>query len=224
METGLSTARGNGTTPAPLMEQALTALVLVGFQNEYFGPEGTLRSEIDDGDAPGQILATTVGLVERLSATKALVVAAPIVFTPTYSELIKPVGVLAAIKAKRAFQRGSEGAQMASELKRFGPRISDVPGRRGLNAFLDTGLDELLAACDIIDVVMAGALSCVNVDASARSAHDRGYRVSILSDCTLSRTRSEHELFCHRIFPLYAEVLTSTQLLGRLGLSLGTNR
>lgn len=82
----------------------------------------------------------------------------------------------------------------------------------------------MLAAVDIVDVAMAGALACVNVDASARSAYQRGYRVSILSDCTLSRTKSEHDLFCHRSFPLYAEVLTSNQLLDRLGLPLPVDR
>lgn len=206
------------------MDPASTALVLVGFQNEYFGHQGGLRGEIDDSDAPDQVLAMTLELVERLASTKAALVATPIVFTPTYSELINPVGMLAAIKARRAFQEGSEGARPVPALERFGHRIVAVSGRRGLNAFLDTGLDQLLVAQGIVDVVVAGALACVNVDSSARSAYHRGYRVSVLSDCTLSRIRSEHELFCGRIFPLYADVITSIQLLGRLGLPMPVER
>lgn len=113
MEAGLSTAGLNRppttTTTGPPMDPASTALVLVGFQNEYLGPEGGLRSEVDDGDAPGRVLAATVALVESFGPTKAQVVAAPIVFTPTYSELIKPVGVLAAIQAKRGLPAGKRG-------------------------------------------------------------------------------------------------------------------
>ncbi|HUR23821.1 MAG TPA: cysteine hydrolase [Acidimicrobiales bacterium] len=219
MVSGLSTALSQSDVADRRIEPSSTALVLVGFQNEYFGPQGGLRREIDDSDAPEQVLSATVGLIGALAHTEALIVSTPIVFTPTYEELINPVGVLAAIKAKRAFQRGTEGARLVAALEGFGARIADVPGRRGLNAFLDSGLDELLGACGIVDVVLAGALACVNVDSSARSAHERGYRVSILSDCTLSRTESEHDLFCRRIFPLYAEVLSSLQLLDRLGVT-----
>jgi nicotinamidase-related amidase len=52
----------------------------------------------------------------------------------------------------------------------------------------------------------------VCVDSTARSAHERGYRVTILSDCTMGRTRCEHRLFCEGIFPLYAEVRTSDEV------------
>lgn len=214
-----SSAAWHRTGAGRHIEPSSTALVLVGFQNEYFGPEGGLRREIDNADALELVLSATVGLIDALADTEALIVSTPIVFTPTYEELINPVGVLAAIKAKRAFQSGTEGAQVVAALERFGARIADVPGRRGLNAFLDTGLDELLAACGVVNVVLAGALACVNVDSSARTALERGYRVSILADCTLSRTKSEHDLFCRRIFPLYAEVLTSMQLLDRLGIT-----
>lgn len=206
------------------MDPALTALVLVGFQNEYFAPDGSLRRDIDSSQGADQVLATTVALVERLAGTKVLLVSTPIVFTPTYEELVDPVGLLAAIKAKGAFQRGTEGARLAVELGRFGSRIVEVAGRRGLNAFSDPGLDDLLAGRGIVDVVLAGALACVNVDSTARSAYQRGYHVSVLADCTLSRTRSEHDLFCRRIFPLYAEVVTANQLLERLGVAVAAER
>lgn len=206
------------------MDPAFTALVLVGLQNEYFAPDGRLRGDIDSGEAADQVLAATVELVDRLAGTAVLLVSTPIVFTPTYEELIDPVGLLAAIKAKGAFQRGTEGAQTAAELERFGAKIVEVAGRRGLNAFSGTGLADLLAGRGIVDVVLAGALACVNVDSTARSAHQRGYRVTVLSDCTLSRTRSEHDLFCRRIFPLYAEVVTLAQLLDRLGLAVAEKR
>lgn len=208
----------NQTESDERMSPALTAVVLVGIQNEYFAPHGNLRGDIDSGEAADQVLAATVALVDRLAGTAVLLVATPIVFTPTYEELVDPVGLLAAIKTKSAFQQGTEGARPAAELGRFAARIVEVAGRRGLNAFSGTGLDDLLAGRGIVDVVLAGALACVNVDSTARSAHQLGYRVTVLSDCTLSRTRSEHDLFCRRIFPLYAEVVTSTQLLDRLGL------
>lgn len=159
------------------MDPESTALVLVGLQNEYFAPGGSIRGDLDSGEAADQVLAATIELVGRLADTKVLVVSTPIVFTPTYEELIDPVGLLAAIRANGAFQRGTEGSRPAAELERFGASIVEVAGRRGLNAFSDHGLDELLAGRGIVDVVVAGALACVNVDSTGRSAHQRGYRV-----------------------------------------------
>jgi len=196
-----------------------TAVVLIGFQNEYFAATGALHGDITDTGAPARVLATTVGLLDRLAGAEALIVATPIVFTPTYAELVDPVGVLAAIKARRAFQVGTDGVRLVEDLERFRSRIVEIEGRRGLNAFVDTDLDGLLTARGIRDVVIAGALTCVCIDSTARSAHERGYRVTILSDCTMGRTRSEHRLFCARIFPLYAQVSTSDQVVDRLSVS-----
>lgn len=196
-----------------------TALVLIGYQNEYFAAGGALHGDIADVGAPERVLAATVGLIGRLAATETLIVATPIVFTPTSAEMVDPVGALAAITARGAFQEGTDGSRLVDDLGQFGSRIVEIGGPRGKNAFSNPGLDESLAARGIRDVVIAGALTCVCVDSTARSAHERGYRVTVLSDCTMGRTRSEHRLFCERIFPLYAEVITSDQVADRLRVS-----
>ncbi|GAC1531261.1 MAG: hypothetical protein NVS3B12_06960 [Acidimicrobiales bacterium] len=197
---------------AAALDPRTTALVLVGFQNEYFTPNGIMRRGFTD-DAPERVLAATTLLVEQLLSTDVMVVSAPIVFTPTYEELPDPVGVLAEIKRRGAFRAGTDGALVVKELARSGPRIVDVGGRRGLNAFANTRLDDVLVGGGIVDVIVAGALTCLCVDSTARSAYTRGYRVSILSDCTLGRTKSEQDLFCEGIFPLYASVVTSPGVL-----------
>lgn len=198
------------------MVPSATALVLVGFQNDYFGDGGALRGGIADTEVPARVLATTVSLLDRLAATDTCIVAAPMVFAPTYADLVDPVGALAAIKARDAFRVGTDGVGLADALRRFGPRMVTIGGRHGLSAFADTTLDADLAAREIRDVVIAGALTCVSIDATGRAAYERGYRVTVLSDCTMGRTRSEHRLFCERIFPLYAEVVTSDQVADRL--------
>lgn len=208
--------RNSSIPPDGCMAPSSMALLLVGFQNEYFAASGALYGEIADVGAPERVLAATVGLIDRLAATDTLIVATPIVFTPTYAELLDPVGMLAAVKARGAFQAGTDGSLMVENLRVFGTRIVEIGGRRGLNAFSNTVLDESLAARGIRDVVIAGALGCVCVDSTARSAHERGYRVTVLSDCTMGRTRSEHRMFCERIFPLYAEVSTSDEVADRL--------
>lgn len=206
-----------GALNRPESDPSATAMVLVGYQNEYFSADGTLRDIFDDTSIADRVLGSTVGLLDRLPSD-VTVVTTPIAFTPTYDELIDPIGVLATIKDRGAFRQGSQGVRSATELDRFGQRIHTVASRRGFNAFSGTHLDEHLADRGITDVVLAGALTSLCVDSTGRAALDRGYRVTVLSDCTVDRSPFEQGFFCERIFPLYAGVITSAQLLVQLGL------
>ena len=88
-----------------------------------------------------------------------------------------------------------------------------MAGKRGLNAFSNTRLDELLTERGIEHVVLAGAVTSICIDSTGRAAHERGYQVSVLSDCTASRTKMEQTFYCEQIFPLYAAVTDAKSLL-----------
>ena len=195
------------------MESHNTALILIGFQNEYFSPQGTLYGLLMGAS---QVLANTVDLVERLRSTSLLIVDTPVIFTPDYSELVEPTGILKAIKELGAFKAGTRGSETLLEIRQFGDRIVEVPGKRGLNAFSNTDLDDLLRRRRISTVVLAGCKTSLCIDSTGRSAYEKGYKVSILSDCTAGSDEFEHKFYCEKIFPLYAEVIDHKQLLGRL--------
>lgn len=194
-----------------------TALVLIGFQNDFFAADGALRTSLEDPAGLNRALGSTVSMVRRLIDSAATIVAAPIGFTATYEELVDPVGILAGIKSASAFRRGSRGADMVDELRPFLARIKVMPGRRGFDAFANTDLGDMLSEAGIRDVLIAGALDSVCVDSTARCAFERGYRVTVLSDCTVGRTAFEHDFFCDSIFPMYADVIESTTFLERSG-------
>lgn len=194
-----------------------TALVLVGFQNDFFAPDGALRPSLEDPGALRRTLDSTVALVRQLQNTAATILAVPIGFTETYEELVEPAGILASIKAVSAFRKGSVGAEMVDELRPFLGRIQVTPVGRGFDGFAGTDLDSALGAAGIQNVVVAGALDSVCIDSTARAAFQRGYRVTVLCDCTFGRTSFEHDFFCDSIFPMYAEVTDSVTLLDRVG-------
>ncbi len=198
------------------MDPERTALVLIGYQNDYFAADGVLSQVIEESSRVTGNLAHTVDLLQRLDPTRILVVATPIVFTPDYRELIEPVGILKTVKELRAFRAETKGAETIPELLRFGQRLIEVPGKRGLNAFSNTDLDILLRSRGIAHVVLAGVVTSVCVDSTGRSAYERGYKVTILSDCTSGRTSFEQDFYCEHIFPLYAEVIDHVELLKRL--------
>ncbi len=201
------------------MDPQHTALVLIGYQNDYFAADGILHQVIEESSRVTGTLANTVDLLERLYANPVLIVDTPIIFTPDYGELTEPVGILKTVKEMGAFKAGTPGAETIPELRRFGERILEVPGKRGLNAFSNTDLDNLFHQHGITHVVLAGVVTSICVDSTGRSAFERGYKVTVLSDCTSGRTTFEQDFYCENVFPLYAEVINHRQLLEHLGIS-----
>ncbi len=195
------------------MDLEKTAFIFVGYQNDYFAEDGILRTVVEESDRTRNILQNTLKLIEKLKDGETTLIQTPIIFTEDYSELVKPVGILKAIQDVQAFKRGSKGAEIIPSFKAFGERILTVEGKRGLNAFSSTDLDQVLENKDIEHVILAGAVTSICIDSTGRAAHERGYKVSILSDCTASRTLMEQEFYCENIFPLYAEVCDSKDIL-----------
>ena len=197
------------------IEMDKTAVIFVGYQNDYFADDGILRAVIEESDRTNRILENSIAIAEGLRDTPATMIQTPIVFTENYSELVNPVGILKTISEVKAFQAGTPGGDIIAEFKEFGDRIITVEGKRGLNAFASTELNDTLKDRGIEEVVLSGAVTSICIDSTGRAAHERGYRVSVLSDCTASRTPYEQDFYCENVFPLYAEVLTSEELLNR---------
>lgn len=204
-----------------MMDPKQTAVVLIGYQNDYFAPDGVLRSAIEESSRVTDNLANVVDFIERVRGTSVLLVNTPIVFTPDYSELVEPFGILKIVKEAGGFKAGTKGVETIPELRRFADQIKEVPGKRGLNAFSNTDLDTLFQKHAISNVVLAGVVTSLCVDSTARFAYERGYKVTILSDCTSGLSSFEQNFYCETIFPLYAEVTDHAQLLRRLGVGDG---
>jgi nicotinamidase-related amidase len=105
---------------------------------------------------------------------------------------------------------------MVEALLPFQDQIWVVPGKRGLNAFTGTSLHELLQKHQITQIVLAGAVTSVCIDSTGRAAHEKGYRVSVLADCTCARTQFEQEFYLENVFPLYANVISAESFLESL--------
>lgn len=196
------------------MNPKTTAIVLIGYQNDYFADDGVLHSVVEESTQG--VLNNTLSLLNALVPTEVLMVTTPIIFTPDYSELTEPVGILEVIKNAGAFKSGTMGAQTIPEIQKFGDRILEVPGKRGLNAFADTNLDNILRDRGIEDVVIAGAVTSICIDTTGRAAFERSYKVTQLSDCLSSRTSVEQNFYCNSVFPLYASVMDSQTLINEL--------
>tara|TARA_R110001606_G_scaffold362194_1_gene515943 strand:- start:6297 stop:6896 length:600 start_codon:yes stop_codon:yes gene_type:complete len=189
-----------------------TALVLIGYQNDYFSPQGILHKVIDESSRATGVLENTLSLLRNQGKEFGVVVNTPIHFTEDYSELNEPIGILQVIKEQGAFKEGTFGAKIIPQLDEFNDFIQVIPGKRGLNAFSNTNLEKTLLDHNITDIVFAGTVTSICIDSTARSAIDMGFKVTILDDCTSSRTPFEQKFYCNDVFPLYAKVCHSSTL------------
>ena len=193
-----------------------TAIIFVGYQNDYFAGDGILRGVIEESDRTNNILANSLLLLKRAAQTEATLIQTPIIFTEDYRELEDPVGILKTIVEVQAFRAGTDGCEIIDQFKAYGDRILTVAGKRGLDAFSNTELQETLESRGIRHVVLAGAVTSICIDSTGRSAHSKGYQVTILSDCTASRTIFEQEFYCQNIFPLYSSVVGHAEFMGQV--------
>ncbi|MEL0647166.1 isochorismatase family cysteine hydrolase [Pseudoalteromonas agarivorans] len=186
-----------------------SALVLIGFQNDYFSPKGVLYDVVEESSRVTGVVENTLSLLSHCAEKFAIVINTPIHFTQDYSELKNPIGILKSIVDAGAFKSGSYGAQTIDQLKEYKHVINEIPGKRGLNAFTHTHLAQMLINNNVNEIILAGTVTSICIDSTARSAVDLGFNVTILSDCTSSRTPFEQTFYCEEVFPLYARVSSS---------------
>ena len=198
------------------MDPAKTAVILVGFQNDYFAKDGILRGVVEDPGAVDAVLEQTLALIRSVASTPLTIISTPIVLAPDYRALASPVGILNTMKEVGAFKEGSVGARTIPEFDEFGDRILYVTGKVGFNAFANTSLDEVLRERGIENVWVCGMVTSLCIDSTGRAAYERGFNVAIISDCSSARTSTEQTFFCENVFPLYGRAATSRELLDEL--------
>jgi nicotinamidase-related amidase len=198
------------------MDPRRTALILVGYQNDYFAKDGILRGVVEDPHGVDRVLDNTLAFVRALAATDATIISTPIILASDYRAMASPVGILNTMKEVGAFKEGSTGADNIPELAEFGDRIQYVSGKVGFNAFSNTALGDVLRAQGIENVLVCGMVTSLCIDSTGRAAYERGYNVTVLSDCSSARTDIEHQFFCENVFPLYGRAATGSEVLDEL--------
>jgi nicotinamidase-related amidase len=193
------------------------AVVLVGFQNDYFATEGILNSVVEESINVLNIVSNTQKLISScIGSDEFIVISTPINFTKDYSELKDPVGILKTIKEVGAFQKGNIGAEVIEEIKLFGDDIIEITGKKGLNAFVGTELEQVLNENNVDEIYLAGCVCSICIDSTGRSASERGYKVNMIGDCITGRTMFEHSYYIENVFPLYSIIVNSSELVKSL--------
>ncbi|NRB42034.1 MAG: cysteine hydrolase [Pseudomonadales bacterium] len=189
-----------------------TAILLIGFQNDYFHPSGALHTAVKENQQVNRILSNTLALLDAVKHQDMLIINIPILFSNDYHELKNPVGLMQHIKNLGAFRRDSFGGKTIEDIKQYGKRIIELEGKTGFNAFVGTHLHELLQQHQIEQVLLCGVVTSLCIDSSGRAAAEKGYKVAVAADCTGSRNDREQRFYIEEIIPLYADTIDSQQL------------
>ena len=198
-------------SPMSPMSPHKIALLLIGFQKDYFDPDGILYPVVEESHRISGTLEHTIQVIDAILNTSITIVNTPIVFSETYHEIDNPMGILKAIKDAEAFKVGTSGAEILPQIQKYGDRIEIIPGKLGFNAFSNTELKDLLVRKGIERLAIAGCVTSLCVNATALAAKENGFEVTILSDCTSSRTPVEQDMFCKEIFPLFTSNPVTSQ-------------
>jgi nicotinamidase-related amidase len=176
-----------------------TALVIIDIQNDYF-PGGAM--ELEGADAAGA------------KAAQAL---------KSFREKKLPVFHVRHLSTRPGstfFLPGTKGADIHSAVAPQGNET--VVEKNFPNSFRATGLKEMLEKQGIKNLVVAGMMTHMCVDASVRHAADLGYKITLLGDACATRAqkiagetvaaRQVHLAFLAALNGFYAKVIDSHEL------------
>ncbi len=177
-----------------------TALLIIDLQNDYF-PGGKMELE------GAEDAAARAGAAMKAFRAKGL----PVIHVRHLS--VRPGAAF--------FVPGTEGANIHSSVR---PREGEsVVEKNFPNSFRETGLKGLLEKQGVRNLVVAGMMTHMCVDATVRQAADYGFRVTLLADACATRAqtygdetvpaRQVHVAFLAALNGLYAKVLDTGKFL-----------
>ncbi|HET7671755.1 MAG TPA: cysteine hydrolase family protein [Burkholderiales bacterium] len=175
------------------------ALLIIDIQNDYF-PGG--KMELEGADAAAK------------NAAQAL---------RTFREKSLPVFHVRHLSVRPGstfFIPGTSGAEIHAAVKPEGSE--KVIEKNFPNSFRGTPLENALKEAGVKELVVAGMMTHMCVDASVRHAADLGYRVTLLGDACATRTqtfggetvpaRQVHTAFLAALNGFYAKVIPTHEL------------
>ena len=184
------------------LDSAVTALVLVDLQ------QGVVRLPVEPLSGV-QVVARACAFATTLRERKVQVILIRSGMSPDHADLLS-----SATDSKFQVERKEDWAQIMPEL---GPRANDlVITKRQWGGFYGTDLDLQLRRRHIDTILIGGIATNYGVEATARSAAERGYKLIFVSDVMSSFTSAGHEFAIKQIFPYLGRVRDSAEVIRAL--------
>ena len=193
--------------PDLTLERGHTALLIADFYADIMNtlPHATERNVVEKSAAV-QAAAREAGVMVCYCAT---------VFRPGYPEIGQ--------RNKTFSQRKSSGQTAVPDpMDVIHPLVRPIEGevvvgKHRVNALYGTGLDVVLRANDIRNLVIFGYATSGVVLSTVRYAADLDYNLIVIEDCCSDSDVDAHKFLTQRIFPRQSEVTDSDNVVRALG-------
>ena len=198
------------------MKASETAVILIEFQNEFCKTDGKLHELVKDEMARLDTVGHAVTLAEKAREKGCLMIHCPFVYDERWVREHGVCGIIGDAAEKGAFRPGQWGTQLIDELTPLeGEEV--LSGKHALSGFINTSLHDILTSNGIKNVVIAGFLSNVCVESTARNAYDLGYRVQVIHDAVAAASGANQQYVEQEIYPLLGGSMTTDQFIEVLG-------
>jgi nicotinamidase-related amidase len=198
-------------------DTARTAFLLVDPYNDFFAEDGKLYPLLSE-------VAESVGLREHIRellgavrATGMQVAIAPHRrYRPGDLEgWLRPAPTQQKMRTLELYAAGTMGGEWYPD---FAPQAGDIVATEhwGNSGFAHTDLDQQLRQHGIEHIILAGLTAPGCVEGTGRWAMELGYGVTLAKDATASFTKEWMHAAVELNGPLYAEVLTTAEILTRI--------
>jgi len=185
---GLLSAASSG---AQQLNPKETAVLFVDFQNEFAAEKGNLYPIVKDEIARKNVLENAVTLTKAARERGVLIVHTTAGYSPGYAELdaTNPGLFHRIVRSRKAFALGSPGVELWAPL-RPGPNDADIvlKGRSAMSGFQGTDLNYVLRTRGIKYLGVAGFVTNICVEHTARHAYDLGYHNYFLTDVMAAKS------------------------------------
>jgi nicotinamidase-related amidase len=122
----------------------------------------------------------------------------------------------APVVAVRVERPNADEQPPGSELSQAIADLADtVVVKRSIGGFYGTDLDAALRRCGAETLVMAGIMTNLGVESTARAASDHGYDLVFVEDAMSALSGAEHEAAVNLNLPRFGEVIEAATLTWR---------
>ena len=193
-----------------------TALLVVDLQNDFLAPDGAYARGGATSEAAGALPARAAPLAAALKAAGGMVVASRFTLWPDARGEPMVSAHLRALRpflARGDFAPGSRGQAVVDALAPF---VDVAVDKIAYSAFFGTQLDWVMRHAGIDAVAVCGIVTNGGVASTARDAHVREYRVTVLGDGCAAFRESVHATSLADLETV-GEVISCAAFAGRLG-------
>ena len=189
-----------------------TALLLLDLQNEMVSAEGKIGAgPLSQAIEDAGVLERAGSVLDWARAAGLEIVHVRLGFRTDYLDALSVAPRIQKLKENGAAQLGEWGTEFAREVA---PRADElIITKQCVNPFFNTQLLNWLLHRGVDHIVLAGVVTNLVVEATARYADDAGLAVTVLSDCCAAPDPELHRFSVERILPMFGTVTTAEEFL-----------